>query len=541
MTSIREPELSSLRAADPSVKVERTQAQLTALAHRNDELERIIAAAGLGYAVLETETARLRANSLFKAEFGYAPDEPLDWESLRARVAPESWGALADAARAALAGGADFDLVVRTQWPNGADQWVALHGRVANGGDNRRSVILTSRNVTAAETASRGKDRFLSVFSHELRSPLNAILGWNRILALKRTADAEVTAISARMEQSARAQLKMLNDLVDLGRIETGKLRVEARPLQLAKVVAAALDLASPTAAAKGVSLRTQFEPGAGQLRGDPDRLQQVVTNLLSNALKFTGSGGEVAVCLRDVAGFAQLSVEDTGQGIAPALLPRVFDRFRHAVNSGGLGLGLTLVREIVTLHGGSVSAESAGVGHGARFVVRLPVRQARRSVDGHAVAPARSAAGSASLDGLSVLVVDDDPDARGVLAETLKLEGARVSAADSASSALEKLLEAGAHFDILVTDIGMPEVDGYSLIRRMRALQSGRRMLAIAVTGYASGTDVEAAMRAGFDLHVPKPVDFNTFVPLVSGLAKKGAGWSHHSPPNGGSSASAL
>ena len=553
MTSIHEPEQSSPPGNGLHRELERAQVQFAALARRNDELELIIAASRLGFCVLEGETRRLRANSQFKAEFGWAPDASIDWQALEERVAGDNRSGLADAARAALAGGVDFDLVVQAIWPDGATQWVALHGRTVNDGANRRNLIITSRNISSekraaaseaskraaaieherrlrseAEAANRGKDQFLSVFSHELRSPLNAILGWNRILALKRPDDTEVASITPRIEHSARAQLKMVNDLLDLGRIETGKLRIEARPMQLAKVVSATLDLTRPAAATKGITLHADFELGAGQLRGDPDRLQQVVTNLLSNALKFTAAGGRITVRLRNAGGFTELSVEDTGQGIAPELLPHVFDRFRQGDSSitrhtGGLGLGLALVREIVTLHGGTVSAHSSGVGYGARFVATFPARQPWRSTEaqntGHAEFPARQA----SLGGLSILVVDDEPDARTVVAETLKLEGATVTVMDSATSALAKLQEAGVHFDILVTDIGMPEEDGYSLVRRLRSLQSGQQVLAIAVTGYASNSDIEAAMDAGFDLHVPKPLDFNTFVPMVRRLADAG------------------
>jgi signal transduction histidine kinase/ActR/RegA family two-component response regulator len=551
MTSIREPESSSLRPADPHEELARAPAQNAATTRRDDELELVIAALSLGFCVLDSQTGELRANSQFKAEFGWAPDARIDWESLETRVAAENRAALADAARAALANGADVDLLLRAQWPNGTSQWVALRGRTLNDGTNHRTLILTSRNVTkekeeaanqdaerasvldnerrlraTAEAANRGKDQFLSVFSHELRSPLNAILGWNRILALKRADDPEVAAITTRIEHSARAQLKMVNDLLDLARIETGKLRVEPRPMQLAKVVSAALELARPLAAAKSIALQTELDPGAGQLRGDPDRLQQVVSNLVSNAVKFSGTGGRITVGLRDTGGFAELAIEDSGQGIAPELLPHVFDRFRQGDSSstrhsGGLGLGLALVREIVALHGGTVCAHSAGVGQGARFVVRLPVRGSWKSNE--APESAGLPTPSANLDGLSILVVDDEPDARTVVAETLKLEGARVTITDSALSALEKLQESDAHYDIIVTDIGMPEEDGYSLIRRLRALKSGRRMLAIAVTGYASSADIETAMTAGFDLHVSKPLDFNTFVPLLRRLARGG------------------
>ncbi len=552
MRSIPESERSSA-APDPGSELARAVAQCAALARRNDELELMVAASRLGFCTVEAETRQLHANSQFKAEFGWAPDAQPTWRELEERVAPEMRAAFADAIRVALARGADFELIVQANWPNETAQWVLLNCRTVNDGNGRRCLILAARNVSnekqsaesqaseraaalenerrlrsEAQAANRGKDQFLSVFSHELRSPLNAILGWNRILALKRPEDPEVAAITARIENSARSQLKMVNDLLDLGRIETGKLRIEARPMQLAKVVSAAIDLARPTAASKGITLESDFEPGAGQLRGDPDRLQQVVSNLLSNALKFTRAGGRIAVSLRNAGGSIELTVVDTGQGIAPELLPHVFDRFRQGDNSttrhtGGLGLGLALVREIVMLHGGTVAAESAGVGHGARFTAMFPARQPWRSTEVPASGESGSASTRASLGGLSILVVDDEPDARNVVAETLKLEGASVTVTDSARSAFRKLQEEGARYDIIVTDIGMPEEDGYSLLRRLRALQSGRQLLAIAVTGYASSSDVEAAMDAGFDLHVPKPVDFNTFVPLVRRLADGG------------------
>jgi CheY-like chemotaxis protein/anti-sigma regulatory factor (Ser/Thr protein kinase) len=313
--------------------------------------------------------------------------------------------------------------------------------------------------------------------------------------------------------------------------VSTGKLKVEPRTIQLTRITKLAIDGARPAAAAKGIEIVTRFAPDAGEMRADPDRLQQVIGNLLSNAVKFTESGGRITVGLREDGACAELTVEDTGQGIAPELLPHIFDRFRQGDDSStrrasGLGLGLTLVREIVALHGGSVSADSAGPGTGATFRVRLPTARAQQvSAAGLATAqpdraqrepPQRRQA----LEGLSILVVDDELDARTVVAEMLRLEGAAVTVTDSAPSALRQLHAQDAHFDIVVTDIGMPQEDGYSLVRKLRATQVGRRMLAIAVTGYASRSDVAAAMDAGFDLHVPKPVDFETFVPLVHRLA---------------------
>ena len=541
----RQPELQALLA--------QAQARCAALEARRDQLEVVLAAARLGFCRIDAASRAIAANSQFKAEFGWPPDAPVEWDDLLQRVAASGRSALSDALQSALAGGTDVDLLVQVHWTDGTHQWLSLRGRSVNDSAGHRALVITSHNVSAekqsaaheasertaaiererrlragAEAANRVKDQFLSVFSHELRSPLNAILGWNRILAVKRPDDPEVAAITTRIEHSARAQLKMVNDLLDLGRIETGKLSIEPRPMQLASVAASALDLARPAAAAKGLTLSSDFEPGAGQLRGDPDRLQQVVGNLVSNAIKFTSSGGRIDVTLRNDFGFTELVVQDTGQGIAPELLPHVFDRFRQGDTSstrhaGGLGLGLALVREIVSLHGGTVEARSAGRGAGASFVARFPARQPWKSGDRAQESRVPSAVAHDSLGGLSILVVDDEPDARTVVAETLRLEGARVTVTDSATSAFAKVQEAGAHFDIIVTDIGMPDEDGYSLVRRLRGVQSGRQMLAIAVTGYASKGDVEAAMNAGFDLHVPKPVDFETFVPMVRRLAHGG------------------
>jgi signal transduction histidine kinase/ActR/RegA family two-component response regulator len=529
----------------------RSRLERDALAHRKDELEAVLAAARLGYCHIALISRELSANSQFKAEFGWPPDARISWQELLERLQREDRVKLAEAVDSAFTADTELDLIVRTHTRGRARQWLTLSGRMVKGADGAATdLLITSRNVSsarraaanrqreraslleqerklreAAEAANRAKDEFLSVISHELRSPLNAILGWNRILTLKRRDDMEVASITPRIEQSAKAQLKMVNDLLDLGRVGTGKLKIEFRPTQLARVVKVALDLARPAAAARGIELVAELASGAGQLSGDADRLQQVVANLLSNAVKFTSSGGRIAVSLRDVEGFTELTVTDTGQGIAPDLLPHVFERFRQGDSSstrhsGGLGLGLTLVREIVLLHGGSVSASSPGVGAGATFVIKLPAAPSWSvASDGVGVAVERAAAPQ-SLDGLSILVVDDEMDARTVVAETLRLEGAQVTVTDSAGSAFQHLQAVGAHFDILVTDIGMPDEDGYSLVRKLRRLQVGRHMLAIAVTGYASKGDVAAAIEAGFDLHVPKPVDFDTFVPMVRRLA---------------------
>jgi signal transduction histidine kinase/CheY-like chemotaxis protein len=377
-----------------------------------------------------------------------------------------------------------------------------------------------------AEAANRTKDEFLSVVSHELRSPLNAILGWNRILAIKRAQDPEVAAIAPRIEQSARAQLKMVNDLLDFGRIGTGKLRITLRPAKLSVLAAMALEAARPAAEAKGLQL--VLEPGGnGLVVGDPDRLMQVISNLLSNATKFTPRGGRIVMRVRETGENVELSVSDTGQGIKSDLLPHVFDRFTQGDSSttrsaGGLGLGLTLVREIVALHGGRVSAHSEGTDRGSTFTVILPAARLEPehgNGDGNVDARTQDLR-PRRLVGLSILVVDDEADARAVVAETLRLEGAKVTVGDCVRTALAHLREPELHFDVVVTDIGMPEEDGYSLVRKLRRLPVGEKLIAIALTGYAARSDIEAAIDAGFDLHVPKPVDFDSFVPLIRRLA---------------------
>lgn len=627
------------------------------LALRCEELELALAAGRIGFCRLDRNARLLSASSLFKAQFGCAPDASIEWPDIERCVHADDRALLGEAIAAAIEGRAELDMVVRVQPAAGSSpSYVALRGRAVHAEDGtphvlfivatppaagdadearrvdgardasaaersvargasgdlfewwvpvdadpgfttllaslhpgdrvrfeetvraaldarsafecearvtgpdggirpvafrgrviaddergarvigvredcrgmestelelRRELERERRRRESAEAENRAKDEFLSMFSHELRSPLNSILGWNRILAVKRADDPEVASITQRVDRGARVQLKMVNDLLDLGRISAGKLRIEPRLLRLANVVNAALDAARPAAALKGIEISADFGGIQGEMYGDPDRLQQVVANLLSNAVKFTPPGGRIGVRLCRLGEHVELSVTDTGQGIDPALLPHVFDRFRQGDDSttrtcSGLGLGLALVREIVALHGGSVSARSAGPGRGATFSVRLPLRNQDGAADGEEVS---RRALRRTLEGVSVLVVDDEADARAVVAETLRLEGARVEVAESAAQALERLTATGACFDAVVTDIGMPGEDGYSLVRRLRAEYPTRRIVAIALTGYASKWDVRAAIEAGFDMHVAKPVDFDAFVPALRRL----------------------
>ncbi len=400
----------------------------------------------------------------------------------------------------------------------------------------RAALIRRERQLrAAAEQANRSKDEFLSRLSHELRSPLNAILGWNRILAVKRAGDAEVVAMTMRIERGALTLLKMANDLLDLGRLSAGKLKIERCPTRLASVVETALDVSRPAAAAKGIEIRSAIETAVSDVYGDPDRLQQVVGNLLANAIKYTGPGGHVLVSLRATRGCVELDVRDNGQGVPAEQLPHLFERFREdrsaARQTSGLGLGLAFVHEIVALHGGSVGVASEGPGRGATFTVRLPrlpkhddVRD--ETLGEHEVSPRHDASRRSdpprqALAGLSILVVDDQADARTMVAKTLRLEGARVTESDSAASALRALNARDARYDAMVTDIGMPSEDGYSLVRKLRLAPFGQRVIAVALTGYASQRDKDAAMRAGFDVHVAKPVDFDDLVPLIARMTR--------------------
>lgn len=528
-----------------------------ALARCADAVERharALAAAGLGVFEWEPASDALAGTEVLSALLGCEEAAPRTLGELLARVHEEDRGAFEREMRAAAAESRAASAELRVVVGESRVRWLKVRASASRPEDRAAALVIglvedmTREKQTeaahgalmrreralreAAEQANRSKDEFLAMFSHELRSPLNAILGWNRILAVKRTGDEEVAAMTARIERSAKAQLKMVNDLLDLGRISTGKLKIDPRPTRLANVVAAALDASRPAAAAKGISLASDVEQEGSEVYGDPDRLQQVVWNLLSNALKFTEAGGRVEVRLHTSGGLTTLSVCDSGQGIAPELLPHVFDRFRQGDSSttrhtSGLGLGLALVREIVALHGGTVSASSEGPQCGAAFTVRLPALRAHGdSWDERGAGRRRSFA--RSLAGLSILVVDDEADARAMVAETLRLEGARVTVSDSAAAAFEALREGG-RYDVVVTDIGMPMEDGYSLVRKLRRAPFGERVVAIALTGYASQSDREAAMQAGFDVHVAKPVDFDDFVPLIARMARAARGARDH------------
>jgi PAS domain S-box-containing protein len=376
-----------------------------------------------------------------------------------------------------------------------------------------------------AEEASRLKDEFLATVSHELRTPLTAFLGYAELLQRRRHDEAYVARTAEKMVRSARAQAELIEDLLDVSRVVSGKLRIAPEPLALAPVVAAALDTVRPAAEAKGIQLSVDLDPAAGTVLGDGGRLQQVVWNLLSNAAKFTPAGGAITVRLRRDDAYAELSVRDTGQGIAPDFLPSVFDRFRQADSSshrtqGGLGLGLAIVRHVVELHGGAVAAASDGLGKGATFTVRLPLlagQQAAAVAEAGAAPPGLT--DGRQLAGRRVVVVDDQPEILDLLGELLALAGAEVRACGTAREALA--LVRGWRPDALVSDIAMPAEDGYWLIGRVRGLppEQGGATPALALTAYVRMEDRLRVLAAGFQLYIPKPIDPDEFLAVVAQL----------------------
>ncbi len=396
-----------------------------------------------------------------------------------------------------------------------------------------REMLLASERAarSEAERANRMKDEFVATVSHELRTPLNAILGWVQMLMRPARTEKDLGKGLAVIERNTRLQTQLINDLLDVSRIASGKLHMEMQTVELEASLQAALDVLRPAAEAKSISLCQAIDSKDLRVLGDPGRLQQVVWNLVSNAIKFTPKGGEVRVSLCQRGEKAALEVRDTGQGIEPEFVPHIFERFRQADSSmarkhGGLGLGLSIVKHIVEMHGGEVRAESEGLGKGATFVVELPLKPLTTERPGREWVKTDV---RIDVSGLRVLVVDDEPDARELLERVLEEHEAKVVTAGSADEALSALEQQ--QFDMMVSDIGMPGMDGYALMRevRARALRRGDKCPpAIAVTAFARPEDRERALSAGYRLHLAKPIEPAELVASVAELAKPEA----HEPP---------
>jgi PAS domain S-box-containing protein len=457
-----------------------------------------------------------------------APERELETARCEERVAEQGWRARKDGARLWVSG-----------WLNAlnddAGNRIGYVKVMAVGGDLEREQAETlarealERERTTRseyEDASRSKDEFIALVSHELRSPLNAILGWTRILRQGRPDEELYQRATEIIERSARMQSQLIEDLMDTARIVRGKLKLEVHPVNLAPLIEKALDVVRPAADAKGITLVTSLDREADQITGDPDRLQQVVWNLLSNAVKFTNEGGRVEVKLGRVDPCIQISVSDTGCGVSPEFMPYLFERYRQAGASGarrkgGLGLGLTLVRQLVEMHGGSVTAESDGEGKGATFIVSLPVRAIYTS---ETERQPMAAAHTRSLEGIRAAVVDDEANARELIASVLESYGAQVTAFASAGEALD-MLTSTRRPDVLVCDLAMPGEDGFSLIHKLREWEKAHDgvLPAIALTAFGRVEDRTRALYSGFQMHISKPVEPVELVIVVRSLIERG------------------
>ena len=395
--------------------------------------------------------------------------------------------------------------------------------------EEERTELLERERAARAdsERANRLKDEFLATLSHELRTPLNAVIGWVRMLSSGRLDRENSKHALEVIERNAWVQKQIIEDILDVSRVITGKLRLNLIPVDLVVVIDAALDAVRPAMAAKDIQIETIIDTGLRLISGDPDRLQQVVWNILSNAAKFTPNGGHVSISVGQTSTHVVIQVKDTGPGIEPQFLPHVFERFRQADGSttrlhGGIGLGLAIVRHLVELHGGTISVENSVDQSGAIFTIRLPLPSGALENEPlvNANSVFREGSDRPSLEGLHILIVDDETDALDLISVELAQHGATVKAVAGAEEALQALEQE--NFDLLISDIGMPKKDGYELIRQVRRNEQGKgkRMPAVALTAYARVQDRMQAIMAGFSTHVAKPVEANELVTVVASLA---------------------
>jgi PAS domain S-box-containing protein len=519
-----------------------------ALQQNEDRLRLAIEAAQLGTWDWNLSTNELLLDEVGKTLFGLLPEAEASFEDCFERLHPDDRERLKQVVQSSLnpASGGTYDAEYRTvSLQGGVERWIKAKGQVYfDPAGHPRRFIGTLLDITeqkraetereqllareqaareAAEAANRIKDEFLAVVSHELRSPLNPILGWSKLLRSRQLDEQKTDRALEVIERNAQMQAQLINDLLDVSRILRGKLSLDTKPVDLVTTIQAAMETVRLAAAAKSIQINTQFEPDVGQVAGDAGRLQQVIWNLLTNAVKFTSEGGRVDIRLERIDSQAQITITDTGKGIPPDFLPYVFEQFRQESSAttrrfGGLGLGLAIVRYLVELHGGTVQADSQGEGMGATFTVKFPLMP-HQPITKPDPKPSEL---SLNLQGTRILVVDDDDNTREFLAFLLELHGANVIATATAGEALTTLTQFKP--DVLLSDIGMPDVDGYMLMRQVRALppEQGGTIPAIALTAYAGEIDYQQAMAAGFQRHIAKPIEPEILIQAIATLLEQ-------------------
>ncbi|MBW4550767.1 MAG: DUF4118 domain-containing protein [Aphanocapsa sp. GSE-SYN-MK-11-07L] len=523
--------------------VEQARAE-AALRESESQLKLASESAKLGLWFWNLETDTLTWTEQCKALFGLPADADMSYEIFLAALHPDDRQPTQAAVMQSINDHLDYNIEYRTCWPDHTLHWIAAKGSCTydptgqpirmmgvaldisdrKQAEAEREQLLEREQAAreAAEQANRIKDEFLAVLSHELRSPLNPILGWSKLLQKGKLDAAKTKQALATIERNAQLQAELIDDLLDVARILRGKLSLTVSAVNLTTTIHSAIETVRLAAEAKSITIKPHLESELGSVAGDPTRLQQVVWNLLSNAVKFTPAGGLVEVHLEQVEQQVQFTVTDNGKGIGPEFLPHVFDYFRQADSTttrkfGGLGLGLAIVRQIVELHGGTIWAESQGEGLGARFTVQLPLMPTQAAVNLES-----ETAATLNLNGIQVLVVDDEADSREFIAFVVEQAGATVKTAAAAAEAIA-ILRLG-QFDILLSDIGMPELDGYALIQQVRGLplEQNRQIKAIALTAYAGDFNQEQALAAGFQKHLSKPVEPEGLVRAIAELSKQ-------------------
>ena len=507
--------------------------------------------------VVHLEGYFLRTNPAFERVLGYSAEE-LQHRPVFDLLHPDDREAAIKEYAKLRTGEPTRSLENRCRCKNGEYKWVAwsyypvpeekLGFGVGRDISNiRRMTEALQLHAGKLEQANRVKDEFLATLSHELRTPLTSVLGWSRLLRLGKLSKADQDRALAIVERNAQAQSKLIEDLLDVSRIITGKLRIEFQPIQFAAVVKDVIDEFRPAAEAKSIGIAVDVDDNVGPVLGDPTRMKQVVGNLLSNAIKFTNEGGRIDIKLERVDERAQLRIQDNGIGIDPAVLPHIFERFKQADSSNvrahsGLGLGLAIVQHLVREHSGSVKAESAGVGKGATFTVDFPLgpsEVAAESVDLFSTTAPRdwnrgnNPVAPCTLDGINVLVVEDEPDTRDLLTTILQECGAQVAAVGSARDALTFIEHELPN--VLLSDISMSGESGYDLIRKVRALppEKGGNIPAVALTAYAGAVDRRRALLAGFHVHLAKPVEPDELLAVIGSLGRTTSAGNHGSQPS--------